>query len=328
VRVYLTGGTGLLGSHVASQLRAAARPVVALCRSGSNARFLSDLGCDVTPGDVRDSPEDLARGMEGCTHLVHAAALVYAGGDWSEVRAVNVEGTENVLRAAALAGVRHVVHLSSVAVYGTVDGPVDEATPLARPLPVRDLYGRSKREAETVARRLERDLALPVTVMRPSAVYGERDRLMIPALARILRSPWVPVFGPGENTLPVVYAGNVAEAIVLAIDAARGGETFDVGLDSPITQRQLFAGLAGGLGRSPRLVPIPATLIRTAVRLLRNLGTGTPGAPHLPLDRVARLALGENPYPSVRIREELAWRPRHDHRDALDRSGRWYAGLN
>jgi nucleoside-diphosphate-sugar epimerase len=223
-----------------------------------------------------------------------------------------------VLVAAPLAGVSHAVHVSSVAVYGAGAGTIDEGSPTDTDLPPGDLYARSKRDAEAVARAVEEETGLPVTILRPSAVYGEQDRLMAPALGDILRLPLVPLFGPGRNNIPVVYAGNVASAIRLALEAARGETTFDVGLDFPLTQRALFETLADGMGISPRFISVP-----TAV--LARLGVSMPGARHLPLDRVVRLALGENPYASVRIRDELGWNPPHSHHDALTRTGRWLA---
>jgi len=325
VRIFLTGGSGLLGSHLASHLRGLGHEVVALQRSGSDVAYLRGLGCSIVEGDVRDPAEDLAPLMEGCTHLVHGAALVYAGGSWPKVRAVNVDGTRNVLRAAATAGVVHAVHVSSVAVYGEAPGPVDEATPTDSPLPPDDLYARSKREAEEVARGIEDKRGLPVTIVRPSAVYGERDRLMAPAIADIVRLPLTPLFGHGHNTLPVVYAGNVASAIQLALSSGAWGAVYDVGMDHPLTQRALFELLAEGLGARTRFVRLPAGLVRSAADLLGRLGVRTPGASHLPLERVARLALGENPYPSRRIRAELGWTPESTHEDALPRTGAWFA---
>ncbi|MEM7416577.1 MAG: NAD-dependent epimerase/dehydratase family protein [Gemmatimonadota bacterium] len=324
MRVYLTGGTGLLGTHLADRLRSAGHEVVALHRKGADTLFLEELECELVEGDVQDDAEALQPGMKGCTHVVHGAALVYAEGSWPKVRAVNVDGTRNVLTAAAVAGVRHAVHISSVAVYGTTDGPTDETAPLDADLPPSDLYARSKREAEEVARGIEAKRGLPVTIVRPCAVYGERDRLMIPAVADIVRLPLVPIFGTGMNTLPVVYAGNVAEAIELTLEAERGDETFDIGLDEPLQQRDLMTWLGKGLGRRTRFVRIPAALVRTVVRALVSMGIDTPGAKHLPLDRVARLALGENPYLSERIRTELGWSPSHTHEDALTRSGQWF----
>ncbi len=325
MRVFITGGTGLLGSHVAHEMRSYGWEVVALHRRDADTLFLEEHECELAEGDVRDDPEILAELMTGCTHVVHAAALVYASGKWPKVRAVNVDGTRNVLEAAAQAGVQHAVHISSVAVYGSVDGPVDEGTPTDSDLPPADLYARSKRQAEAVARGIEEQLGLPVTILRPSAVYGERDRLMAPALADVLRLPVVPLFGAATNALPVVYAGNVAVAIRLALEAGRGANTFDVGLDHPLGQRELFEMLAAGMGIAPRFLAVPAGIVRGGADVLARLGVSTPGAHHLPIDRVARLALAENPYPSRSIRTELGWDPPHGHREALRRTGRWIA---
>lgn len=324
MRVFVTGATGLIGSHLVDDLRERGHEILALVRVESDTRHLLDRGCRLAEGDVRDEPEDLAALMEGCTHVVHGAALVYEGGEWPKVRAVNVDGTRNVLRGASMADVGHAVHVSSVSVYGRAEGVIDETTPIDSPIPPDDLYARSKREAEKVARGIEEKRGLPVTIVRPAAVYGERDRLMIPAVADILDLPLVPLFGPADNAVPVVYAGNVAAAIRLCLEAARPGSTFDLGLDRPLTQRALLELLARGLGSRPRFVHLPAGMVRAAAGLLRRMGVGTPGAKHLPIDRVARIALGENPYPSTRIRSELGWSPPHAHEDALPRTGAWW----
>ncbi|MDP2955067.1 MAG: NAD-dependent epimerase/dehydratase family protein [Longimicrobiales bacterium] len=323
MRVFLTGGTGLLGSHIAALLAEEGHGVVALCRPRSDTTFLTSLGCTVVEGDVTDGVDRLERLARGCTHAVHGAALVYTGGDWPKIRWVNVDGTRNILEAAAAAGVVHAVQISSVAVYGTVAGAVDEQTPVDTPIPPGDLYARSKREGEKAARAVEESAGMSVCIVRPSAVYGERDRLMTQRIARMLRGPVSFLLGSGGNTIPAVYAGNVAEAVLLALKAGRGRATFDVGMDHPLTQRALLEGMAEGLGRHPVLVPLPAGLVRPAADLLQALGVPAPGAAHLPLGRVVRLALGENPFASRTIREELGWEPSHRHEDALRRSGRW-----
>jgi nucleoside-diphosphate-sugar epimerase len=236
---------------------------------------------------------------------------------------VNVDGTRNVLTAARLVGVEHAVHMSSVAVYGDATGPVDERTPTDSDLPPGDLYARSKREAEAVVRGIEEKRGFPVTILRPSAVYGERDRLMAPALRDMLRLPLVPLLGRATNSLPVVYAANVAVATRLALEAGKGGTTYDVALDEPLAQREMMTWLAEGLGLSPRFVNLPAPVVRVGGEVLARLGVRTPGARHLPINRVTQLALSENPYPSKRIREELGWHPPHPHHEALVRTGRW-----
>jgi nucleoside-diphosphate-sugar epimerase len=323
MRVFLTGGTGLLGSHLAQELHAHGHEVVALHRRTADTLILQESECRLVAGDIRDEPEALVPLMEGCSHVVHSAALVYAGGGWPKVRAVNVDGTRNVFTAARLAGVAHGVHLSSVAVYGSVHGPVDEGSPTDSALPPGDLYARSKREAEEVVRGIEAKRGFPVTILRPAAVYGERDRLMAPALRDILKLPLVPLFGSATNLLPVVYAGNVAVATRLALDAAKPATTYDVGLDHGLTQRELMDWLADGLGLSPRFVTLPAPIVRGVGEILARLGVRTPGAKHLPINRFTQLALNENPYTSGRIRAELGWAPPYEHEAALQRTGRW-----
>ena len=323
MRVFVTGATGLVGSHLVAELMAHGHEVVGLCRGGSDTSYLDRLGCAIVRGDVRSDAETLMPHMEGCQRLVHAAAQVYSGGAWPKIRESNVDGTRNVLTAARLAGVEHITHVSTVAVYGGGPGLKDENAPIDHPIPPGDLYARSKREAEEVVRGIEERRGLPVTVVRPAAVYGERDRLMAPAMARLLRLPFVGLLGDGRNTLPVVYAGNVASALRLVVERCSGGETFNVAMDHPLTQRQMFEGLAEGLGKAPRFVSLPENLVRSVGGVLARFGVSAPGAQHLPLERVIELGLGDNPFPTLRIREDLGWAPAHTHEDALKRTGAW-----
>lgn len=328
MRVFLTGGTGLVGSHGAACLVDDGQEVVALCRPGADRSWLEGLGCSVVEGDIRTGPEVLAPLMRGCTHLVHAAALVYSGADWREVQDTNALGTRNVFQSAAEAGVAHAVLVSSVSVYGGAAAAVDEDTPTDTPLPRRSLYARSKREAEAEARRVEAEQGLAVTIVRPASVYGERDRLLSRRVARIVSWPVAFLLGAGGNTIPTVYAGNVGNAVLLAARAGGGGRTYDVGMDHPLTQRELLEGIAEGMGLSPRIWSLPEGLARGAAAVSDRLGVTAPGATGLPLGRAIRLALGQNPYGSRRIREELGWSPPHEHREALRRTGRWLSGVS
>ena len=327
MRVFLTGGTGLIGSHIAERLRARGDEVVALGRESSDTRFLEERGCTVVKGDVRDTHKDLAAHMAGCEALVHAAALVYVGESWPRMRAVNVEGTTHVLRAVAAARVPAAVHLSSVVVYGRTWGPVDEDTPIDSSLRPGDLYARSKREAEAAARHEAMITVggVRLTILRLAAVYGARDRLLAPRVAALVHRPVVPVLGSGRNSIPIVYAGNVAAAVerCLGRPAEQSVRIYDLGLDHPLTQEGLLRAMARALGTAPRLVHVPAGLVRGAAALGERLGLSVPGAGDLSLVRFARLALGENPYPSLRIRRELDWKPPFGHDEGIGRTAAW-----
>jgi nucleoside-diphosphate-sugar epimerase len=311
---------------VAEQLRARGVRVVALQRAASDTRFLEDIGCEIVEGDVRQPAEQLADTMGGVEAVLHAAALVYSGGSWPQVREVNVEGTRNIVRAAALAGAAHVVHVSSIAVYGTVLGVAHEGVPLESPLRPGNTYGRSKREAERVAKEVGDEEGVSVTSVRPAAVYGERDRLFAPKLAGLARLPVMPMLGSGKNLLPVVYAGNVARGIMSVLSGRGVGQTFNLSEDEPLTQRALLEGFARGLGRRPRLVSIPAVLIRAGVDITSRLDGSVPGLKGLSLERVARLGLGDNPYPADHARKVLTWTDHVPHEEALRRTAQWWLG--
>jgi nucleoside-diphosphate-sugar epimerase len=323
MRVYLTGASGLLGSHVAAALRGRGDEVVCLQRKGSDTSFLETLGCRIVEGNVRDGVQSLSAGMVDCDALIHAAALVYVGGPWPRLRAVNVDGTTKVLKAASEAGIPRVVHLSSVAVYGRREGPVDESVDLEATLQPSDLYARSKREAESAAHAVAEGGRLQLLIVRPAALYGERDRLLAPRLAKVVRLPVIPLLGTGRNALPVVYAGNAADAVVCILDRGRAGDVYNVGMDHRLTQRELLEGMARALGRNPRFVNLPAGVVRELARLGEAIGLNLPGGGDLTVERFARLSLAENPYRTERLKHDLGWQPPFSHEEGLRRTAEW-----
>lgn len=326
MKVFLTGGTGLLGSHLAEGLRAAGHEVVALVRPRSDSRYLGALGCRLAVGDVTDDPSLHRERLEGCQVLIHAAASIYGAPSLEAARWVNVEGTRRLLEGAVEAGVARAIQVSSVAVYGDAPGPLSEETPLDWPLPPWDYYGRSKREGEEVAFRFHREGRLAVTVFRPPAIMGERDRLFIPYLLRWIRGPVILLPGPGRNRLPVVYAGNLVDPFLKVVEGMGGGEVFNLTEDVEVTLRDLLEGLCRQVGKHPRFITVPAGMVRKGAALAEGLGFRIPGARDLKLTRVARLVLEDNPYPARKAKAVLGWAPRFTLDEALARIGKWLRG--
>ena len=100
---------------------------------------------------------------------------------------------------------------------------------------------------------------------------------MGPTLASMVRRAVTFLLGSGGNHLPVVYAGNVAGAVVRALEAGRGGATWNVGLDHPVTQRALLEGIARGMEEDPTFISLPAPLVRVGADVLERLGVSAPG---------------------------------------------------
>ena len=323
--VLVTGGGGLVGSHVIDALRARGRPVRAVVRRGAVA------GVESITGDVTD-PETWRRAAAGVTGIVHAAALVAPRAPFAEFERVNVGGTRLAVAAARAVGAR-LVHVSSVAVYGRSAafaagrGAVTEDFPF-HPIPERDFYARTKRLAEEVVREAADRDGLSAAAIRPNVIYGERDRLFTPRLIRAVRLAFVPQVGPGRNHLSCVYAGNVAAAIVAALDASIPGfRAYNVTSDAApeLTQRDFIAAFARELGVKLRRVPVPIWVARLGVkawtRWLRlrhperygGLGGAAVG-----------FLIGENPYSAARAQRVLGWTAPWSPAAAIRRTVAWF----
>ena len=294
-RVLLTGGTGLVGSHVAERLRADGVAVRALCRSPEAAGFLADLGCEVVAGDLSD-PASLAAAANGATHAVHCAAKV---GDWGpveEYRAVNVRGTEALLNALAAEwgphadpAARRLAHVSSLGVYEARDHHgTDESESIS--LKGIDGYTLSKAESERLVLDGPAGAPLvPATAIRPGFVYGVRDRTVLPRLLDKLRGGGFAFLGDGEQLLNNVAAANVADAVVAALTAPEAvGKAYNLTDGRLVTRREFVRVIceAADLPVPTRTVPLPvakafAATLESAYRLL--------GKDHAPLLSSARV---------------------------------------
>jgi nucleoside-diphosphate-sugar epimerase len=270
---FLTGGTGFVGSHVARALSAEGWSVRALARrpEASAARSLADVPAEIVAGDLSERSGELLRdSLRGCRAIVHVAGLVKAR-SLDDYRATNVRATERLVAAAnaSAPGALFVLVSSQAAAGPARDGrPVREDDP---PQPI-SWYGLSKREGETA---VAREWKGPWIVLRPSVVYGPRDRGLLILFAAAARG-WVPV-PAGSSRIQLIHASRAAMGIARAAGrpdlAGRTGFLTD---PDPIRIRDLADALARLPERRARLVRIPAALVRAAgaVETLRERLTG------------------------------------------------------
>lgn len=324
--VFLTGGTGLIGSHVADRLRGRGDEVIALVRSSSDTLHLESLGCQLVVGDLMDAPREMAARMRGADAVVHAAAKVFQPGSREEYLRVNVDGTRRALEAAALAAPR-VVHLSSVAVYAglSMAEPLTEERWTEADPDRQNRYAASKHLSERAVWRAHEAGRVRATTLRPSVVYGERDRSATPVLVRYASLPLVPLVGGGRTTAPVVYAGNVAAGVVAALDReASVGRAYNLALDTPVTIRELLALLGRGLDRRPRTIPLPVRPARLLAAAVESVSRWLPGVRVVDARRAVRSMSSDNPYDSSRARLELGWTPLIPHEEGVRRTLTWW----
>jgi nucleoside-diphosphate-sugar epimerase len=324
----VTGATGLVGSYLVERLRRDGWRVRALVRDPARAAWLADEA-ELVRGDVLDAGVFRAAAA-GCDTIFHAAAAVTPRGGWEAYRRPNIDGTRNAIEAAAAAGAK-LLHVSSVAVYGpraryeSATGATDERTPLA-PLPEAAHYARSKRESEAMVLAAHREGRIWATAIRPSVIYGRRDRQFVPRVARLLRIGAAPLIGDGRNTLAIVHAANVADgALRAAATPAAGGVAYNVANDGAVSVRE-FVRLAGeGLGRRIAVVRIPQWLAhaglfaaKSGVSLLRG------GSIALRVGSTLDFLTRDNPFSSDLARRELGWTPVVTPDVGLPEAFRWW----
>lgn len=174
MHVLVTGATGFIGRHLVERLIAAREHVKAFVRPASNVAWLDTLGVEVTRGDLGDA-HAIERAADKCGVVFHLAAKTETAGLLSkhDVQVANIQGAENVARAAVRAGVERLVFCSSVAVYGRIakNQLIDEDTETNPDSP----YGESKVLGEQVVLSARQRSGLPVVVARISTVWA-RER--------------------------------------------------------------------------------------------------------------------------------------------------------
>ncbi|MFQ5411106.1 MAG: NAD-dependent epimerase/dehydratase family protein [Phycisphaerae bacterium] len=328
----VTGATGLLGSHLVEQLCKRGRPVRALVRFGSDMAWLQSQDVELVEGDLTN-PASLERACEGVQCVYHAAARVGDWGPWSDFRKITIDGTSHLLDAAERAGVPRFIHVSSISVYGHRNEKglvLDETEPLGVNVHRWSYYTRAKIEAEQeLWRRHAAGSKVKYTVIRPSWLYGPRDRATLARLARMIRRGKAKLLGKGDNRLNVVYAGNVADACILAADnPAAVGEAYNCSNDGELTQREYFDLLADALG-APRVTKvIPYRIAYHIAFTLECMGHLFRRERPPMITRYAVWLMGRHSFFSAeKARRELGWQATVGYEEGIPKTVRWFEGM-
>ncbi len=256
MKIFLTGATGFLGSHVARVLAAQGAELRLLVRPTSNLKNLEGLNAETATGDLRD-PASLDNAMSGCDTVFHVAAdyRLWAR-DPEEMYRSNVEGTRAILESARKNGVRRVVYTSSVATMGfTRNGnPADEDSPVA----LADMIGhykRSKFMAEQIALEAGRS-GMNVVVVNPTTPVGEQDIKPTPTgriILDFLKRKFPAYVDTGLNLVDVTEC---ARGHVAALERGKSGERYILGGED-LTLKQILDKLGAITGLSSPTVKLP-----------------------------------------------------------------------
>jgi nucleoside-diphosphate-sugar epimerase len=312
-RVLVTGATGFVGSHIARALAEAGREVLCGVRSTSGTRWIDDLTTERVRSDL-ESQRSLVEAVRGVQLVVHAAGITRSGRA-SDYHSINAAGTRRLAGAAAAAGVRRFVLISSLAARGP-----DASAKAGGDHPVSD-YGRSKLAAETYLRDLEG--AMEAIVLRPAAIYGPRDRDFLP-LFKMARAGLL-LFPSSAGPLQPVYVDDMARAAL----AATGGD--DVGFGPfPVAGGQTYAwqdvvtGLEKAFERHMRAVRLPAGAFLLAGAASEQVARIRGQAGPFDQRRARDLAVHTWTCEVSGTEEALGWRAEVPLFEGLQRTARWY----
>jgi dihydroflavonol-4-reductase len=307
MKCFVTGASGFIGANLAHELIARGHQVKALLRPGSDVRGLKGAAVERVEGDVSDRAA-LKAAMQGCEWCFHLAASYHLWlRDYRPMYAANVEGTRNVIEAAAHAGCSRIVYTSTVGCIGlpkAVNGqvtPTDETAPVSE-AQMSNHYKRSKWQAECVAVELVRK-GLPVVIVNPSAPVGPRDVKPTPTgqvIVDFLNRAMPAYLDTGLNW---VHVRDVAAGHIRAAEEGRIGERYILGhANGNWTMREAFAVLEEITG-----IPAPRTRIPYWVALIAAYAneavsdfTGKPPKAPLAGVRMAKYKMFFNPAKAIR----------------------------
>jgi nucleoside-diphosphate-sugar epimerase len=316
VKAFVTGGTGFVGAHLVQALRARGDAVTCLVRNPAKARALGWTDVRLVHGDLDDAAA-LRDGCAGAEVIYHVAGRIGAR-DLDDFMHANRDGTASVLEAASGRPPQRFVLVSSLAAAGpTVPGqPIDETR---SPSPVTP-YGQSKLAAEV----LVRAVAFAWTIVRPPTVYGEWDREVL-KIFRLARTGVAPVFGDGSQELSVIYAGDLAAALVAAATTPGAAQRLYYAAHPVVTtSRELVRAIGRAVGRAPRIVPLPAPVARGLLWAIGSIAHLAGRATLLSSDKAAEfLAPAWTCRPDALMRD-TGWRAATDLETGLQRTAAWY----
>ena len=323
MRIFLTGGSGFIGSRLAPlaiQSGHAVTVVTPINTPAEKARCdaLERAGIKLVIAPLEDTAT-LVRELPGHEVVIHLAAAQHeAQAPESHFHKVNVEGTRNLMEQAARAGIRRFVHGSTIGVYGSAAaGRLDEDSPLAPDNP----YGRTKAAAEAVVR--QHHSAMEWVIVRISETYGPGDMRLL-KLFRGVRKGRFPVLGSGENLHQLIYVDDLSRGLMAACTAPGAHQqTVVLAGTEEITTNDMVASIGEAVGNTGRVMHAPMWPFVAAAFVFES--TFSPLGLKPPLHR-RRLDFFRKSFSFSNARAErvLGARPQVSFREGTRLTAQWY----
>ncbi|TAM18243.1 MAG: SDR family oxidoreductase, partial [Candidimonas sp.] len=268
-RVLITGANGFVGRALCAEMLTRGMTVRGMTRSPCDL----PVGAENVVVDSIGKSADWLGALADCDVVVHLAARVHVMADTAvdpleEFRRVNVQGTLNLARHAAAAGIRRFVFVSSIKVNGEATQPRPQFTADDAPAPL-DAYGVSKMEAEQGLREIALQTGMEVVIIRPPLVYGPGVKANFAAMMRWLQRGVPLPLGAIHNQRSLVALGNLVDLMVTCLThPAAANQTFLVSDGEDVSTTELLRRMGRAMSRPARLVPVPASWLQLAAAIV------------------------------------------------------------
>jgi nucleoside-diphosphate-sugar epimerase len=315
MKALVTGATGFIGSHLASELVKREFEVTCLIRKTSDLRWLKDPGLNFVYGDCNE--KDFLRQLPSdFDYIFHLAGLTKAKKE-EDFFVTNVNGTENLLGffSRNTSGIKRFIYMSSLAAAGpSRDGiPLDETAP---PRPV-SAYGKSKLEGERVAAGYKDKL--PVSIIRPPAVYGPRDRDFF-LFYRMIKRGFYPYWGKCYYSL--LYVDDLVHGLIAAAEAGEAeGKTYFLTDSRIYSNDEIVFEIMEAMGTRALRIGIPSSAMKLLAKISEKLADG---ASIINLDKLREIRHNHWTCDSKKAEHELGFIPRVTIKEGIKWTADWY----
>lgn len=321
MKIAVTGATGFIGLNLCKHLLQSGHSVVAVVRDTAKAKSVLSDAVEIRHGDIRDQ-QSLVKAFDGCDGVMHLAALFnYPEATWEDYRETNVTAVAYVIEMAKKAGVKRVVHCSTVGVaVGKGIPPYDEQSPYNPPM--WDKYETTKCEGEKLALKYATESDQPeIVVIRPAQVYGPGDKSKAKFYKMVKKGVLV---NPGKTLKHLIYVDDLSHAFELAMTKdGIHGEIFTIAGDEITPLKELILIVADTLGVDKPKIYIPSTsllMLATVVEKTFNAMGKKPPIFRRSMDFFRKSVC----FDSQKAKETLGFKSKTSVKEGVKATADWY----
>jgi len=313
INVLITGATGGLGLALVKTFVENGFKVLATGRRESARENITSYGAEFLKADLTKLSE-LEKLCDGQSIIIHAAALSDSWGTPEEFYEANVAATQNLLKVSKNSGVESFVFISSPSIYAAMKDQYSLTEEDKLSFPPLNEYAKTKLEAEKLVLAAN-DKTFKTAALRPRAIVGPNDRILLPKITEIIDRGILPLFRKGKAVIELTDVRDVANAVLLAAQNINhiSGEVFNISGGKPIRIKELACRLAQSTNRTIHFIPFPMLLAKYLAKKLETKGmrTGCKTEPKLTRYTLATLAYSQT-FDMTKAKNKLGYEPSHD----------------